>query len=69
MNQFRDITMVILIVLAMSIELSDPHDWLWAARGGPYVVNTLNFLGDYKPWSPIVLLALALALFMTRIKY
>ncbi len=69
MNQFRDLTMLVLIVLAMGIELSDPHDWTWAARGGPYVVNALNFLGDYKPWSPIILLALALALFMTRIKY
>ena len=69
MNQFRDITMVILIALALGIELTDPKDWTWAARGGPYVVNALDFLGDYKPWSPIILLALALALFMTRIRY
>ena len=69
MNQFRDLTMLVLIVLAMALELTDPHDWTWAARGGANVVNALNFLGDYKPWSPIILLALALALFMTRIKY
>jgi hypothetical protein len=69
MNQFRDITMAVLIVLALGIELTDPHDWGWAAVGGPYVVNAIDFLGDYKPWTPVVLLALALALFMTRIKY
>jgi hypothetical protein len=69
MNQFRDITMLILIVLGLGIELTDPHDWQWAAAGGPYVVNALDFLGDFKPWTPVVLFALALALFMTRIKY
>lgn len=69
MNQFRDITMLVLIALALGIGLSDPDDWTWAAAGGPYVVNALHFLALGKPWSPIILLALALALFMTRIRY
>jgi hypothetical protein len=72
MNQFRDITMVTLIILALGVSFSDPDDWTWASRGpyiGPYLVNALHFLAICKPWSPIVLLALALALFMTRIKY
>ena len=34
-----------------------------------YVVNALHFLALTKPWSPVILFALALALFMTRIKY
>jgi hypothetical protein len=69
MNQFRDLLMMALIVLALGIGLSDPDDWTWAAAGGAYVVNALHFLAIAKPWSPIVLLALALALFMTRIKF
>jgi hypothetical protein len=69
MNQFRDILMMLLICLALGIGLTDPDDWGWAAAGGPYVVNALHFLALMKPWSPVVLLALALALFMTRIKY
>ena len=69
MNQFRDITMMALIALALGIGFSDPDDWTWAAAGGPYLVNALHFLSLGKPWSPIILLALALALFMTRIKY
>jgi drug/metabolite transporter superfamily protein YnfA len=69
MNQFRDILMAVLIVLGMGVLLTDPHDWTWAAHGGPYVVNSLNFLADYKPWTPVILFALSLALFMTRIKY
>ena len=69
MNQFRDILMAAFIALALGLILSDPQDWHWADLGGPYVVSALHFLAITKPWSPVVLLALALALFMTRIKY
>ncbi|MEJ0000134.1 MAG: hypothetical protein WDO13_13775 [Verrucomicrobiota bacterium] len=69
MNQFRDLTMVAFIVLALGLGLGHPENWTWAATGGPYVVNAVNFLSDARPWSIVVLLALALALFMTRIKY
>ena len=69
MNQFRDIMIVALLALGIGVEVTDPKDWGWAAAGGPYVVNSLDFLGDYKPWTPIILFALALALFMTRIRY
>ena len=69
MNQFRDLMIGALLVLGMGVELTDPKDWTWADVGGPYVVNALNFLSDFKPWTPIILFALALALFMTRIKY
>jgi len=69
MNQFRDLTIVALVALALGIGLSDPEDWTWAAAGGAYVVSALDFLAMTKPWSVIVLMALALALFMTRIKY
>ena len=69
MNQFRDLTMMGLIILALGVGLSDPEDWTWAAIGGAYVVNALHFLAITKPWSVIVLMALALAIFMTRIKY
>jgi hypothetical protein len=69
MNQFRDITMAILLALGFGVLLTDPDDWTWASVGGPYVVNALHFLGQFKPWSPVILFALALALFMTRIRY
>ena len=69
MNQFRDLTILALIGMALGITLSDPDDWTWAAAGGAYVVDALHFLAITKPWSVIVLMAPALALFMTRIKY
>ncbi len=69
MNQFRDIMIAVLLAMGIGVEVTDPKDWTWAAVGGPYVVNALDFLGDFKPWTPIILFALALALFMTRIKY
>jgi hypothetical protein len=49
--------------------IGHPEDWNWDAAGGPYVVKAVTFMADARPWSVIVLMALALALFMTRIKY
>ena len=69
MNQFRDLTIVALVALGLGIGLTDPDDWTWAAAGGAYVVNALHFLAITKPWSVIILMAMALAIFMTRIKY
>ena len=61
--------MCALIILAAGIGLGQPENWTWAAAGGAHVVNAINFLADGRPWSVVVLLALALALFMTRLKY
>jgi hypothetical protein len=69
MNQFRDLTMVGLIILAISLLVGQPENWTWAAMGGPYAVEAVAFLADGRPWSVIVLIALALTLFMTRLKY
>jgi hypothetical protein len=69
MNQFRDLTMVALVALALGITLTDVDDWTWAAVGGAYVVSALHFLAITKPWSVIVLMAVALSLFMTRLKF
>ncbi len=69
MNQFRDLMIVALIILAISLGVGHPDTWTWVASGGAYAVNALNFLTDTRPWSIIVLVALALTLFMTRLKY
>jgi hypothetical protein len=69
MNQFRDITMLALIILAISLLVGQPENWTWTAIGGGYLVNAVAFLADGRPWTVIVLMALALALFMTRLKY
>jgi hypothetical protein len=69
MNQFRDILMCTLIILAVGLGVGHPENWTWAAAGGSYVVTALSFLTDTRPWSILILIALALALFMTRLKY
>jgi hypothetical protein len=71
MNQFRDLLMAALIVLAIGLAFGHPENgnWTWAAVGGAYVVNAISFLADMRPWSILALLALALALFMTRLKF
>ena len=58
-----------LIILALGLLVGQPENWSWAAAGGAYVVNAINFLAEGRPWTVIVLMALALALFMTRLKY
>jgi hypothetical protein len=69
MNQFRDLLIGALILLAIGLGLGHPEGWTWAASGGAYVVESLNFLTLTRPWSILILIALALALFMTRLKY
>jgi hypothetical protein len=69
MNQFRDILMSALIILAIGLGFGHPENWTWAAVFGGYVVNAITFLADARPWSILILLALALTLFMTRLKY
>jgi hypothetical protein len=69
MNQFRDITMMALIILAIGLLVGQPENWTWAAVFGGHVVTAITFLANGRPWSVIVLMALALALFMTRLKY
>ena len=61
--------MCAMIALAIGLGLGHPENWNWAAAGGAYVVNAVQFLTDFRPWSIIILCALALALFMTRLKY
>ena len=69
MNMFRNLLTLVLFSLAVGLFLSDPVHWRWADPGGPYVVNTLRFLGEFKPFSYIILLVISLALFMTRKQY
>ena len=61
--------MCALIILAIGLEVGQPENWNWAAVGGAHVVNAITFMADTRPWSVIVLMALALTLFMTRLKY
>ena len=61
--------MYALLILGFGLWMGHPENWNWAAVGGAYVVNSLNFMTDTRPWSFLVLFALALAIFMTRLKY
>ena len=69
MNQFRDLTMLAMIILAIGLLVGDPDNWGWVKLGGPYAVQALYFLTVSRPWDIIILFALALAIFMTRLKY
>jgi hypothetical protein len=69
MNQFRDILMLAMIILAISLGVGHPENWTWETPAGPYAVQAVTWLTDLRPWSILLLLALALALFMTRLRF
>ncbi len=69
MNMFRDITIFALMGLGFGLLFTDPDTWNWATVGGAYLVQAIAFLSAARPFSPIICFALALALFMTRLKY
>jgi hypothetical protein len=50
-----------MIILAIALLVGQPENWGWIKLGGPYAVQALYYL--------IILFALALTLFMTRLKY
>jgi len=64
--------MLALIGLGVGLMLTDPTTWPLAWLGhtlGPPVYNALHFLQDIRPFGSIFCYALALALFMTRLKF
>jgi hypothetical protein len=69
MNMFRNILTVICFSLAVGLFMSDPTTWRWADPGGAYVIDTLNFLGQFKPFTYLLLFVISIALFMTRKQY
>jgi uncharacterized membrane protein YkgB len=69
MNQFRDITMFALIAIGISFLITEPENWNWISMCGGYVVSGVQFMATIRPFGTIICMVLALALFMTRIKY
>jgi hypothetical protein len=73
MNMFRDLAMMALIILGAGLSFTDPATWTWISVLGPqvapYVSQSVDFLSATRPFSNLFCYALALALFMTRIKF
>jgi len=69
MNMFRDILILALMTFGIGIAVSNPTDWSWINLLGPGFVQALVYVAAAKPFSSIICFALALALFMTRLKY
>jgi hypothetical protein len=73
MNTFRDLAIGALMALGLGLLLTDATTWTWVSLAGPYLApqieQGLQFLQDIRPFGSIFCYALALALFMTRIKF
>ena len=69
MNQFRDLTIIAMITLAIALQVGSPENWGWIHYFGGYAEEGLGYLIAARPFDVVILFALALALFMTRLKY
>jgi len=69
MNMFRDLAMLACIGIGLALNFADPIDWKILASTPVEVPEAVAFLQSAEPFSSLIFFALALALFMTRIKY
>jgi hypothetical protein len=69
MNMFRDIAILVLLALGIGLMVGDPENWTWVELGGSYALDALSFLIKGRPFSELICMVLALAMFMTRLKY
>jgi hypothetical protein len=69
MNMFRDITICVLLALGIGLTFTDPDHWNWASLGGPYAVQAVSYLATARPFSTVIIFAISLTLFMTRLKF
>jgi len=69
MNMFRDLAMLFCIFVGVSLWVTNPLDWSIMARAPVQIPEAIEFMQKAQPFSSLVCYALALALFMTRLKY
>jgi len=61
--------MLFCIFCGVALMVSNPLDWGIMSRAPEQVSEAISFMIKMQPFASIVFYALALALFMTRIKY
>ena len=69
MNMFKHLFATALIAYGLGLWFGHPEDWKWPDVGGAYLVNFVSFCSDFRPFSVVLCLFLALALFMLRKQY
>lgn len=61
--------MLFCIFVGFAVMFSNPLDWKFVSSVPPQISQGISFMVQTSPFSSLVCFALALALFMTRIKY
>jgi hypothetical protein len=69
MNMFRNILTAMFFALGLGLWFIPAGDWQWVDMMGGQAVVALHFMFDAQPFSTIVFLVIATALFMTRKQY
>ncbi len=66
MNMLRNILTVACFAFAICLWYIPTDEWKWVDLLGGQAVLALNFIGKCEPFSTIIFMVIATALFMTR---
>jgi ABC-type transport system involved in cytochrome bd biosynthesis fused ATPase/permease subunit len=69
MNMFRNLLCLFLIVVGVSLMISNPSDWAPLQRLGPDFLNVVKGAETFRPFVIGACFVIAVALFMTRKQY
>ncbi|MCE0497395.1 MAG: hypothetical protein LV481_05545 [Methylacidiphilales bacterium] len=69
MNMIRNILTLALAALGIGLWFIPTDQWTWLNYLGGQAVMAVDFMGKAEPYSTILCLAIATALFMTRKQY
>ena len=69
MNMFRNILTVMFLALGLGLWFIPSDDWKWVDILGCQAVMALHVLDLMQPFTTIVCIVIATALFMTRKQY
>lgn len=66
MNMFRHIFTVAFLALGIALWVVKLDDWAWVHILGPDAISVIVILLNFQPFSTLVCVVVAVALFMTR---
>jgi hypothetical protein len=69
MNMLRNILTVAFLAMGLCLWFIPVENWTWVDHFGGQAVMALDFLSKAQPFSTIIFVVIATALFMTRKQY
>jgi hypothetical protein len=69
MNMFKNLFALAFLIYGVALWYAKPQEWKWPDTLGPYAVTFVDYSIKAEPFSTVICLVLALALFMVRKQY